>query len=332
MRRNKSKQKSNGVSALGVVGIIAIIGVVAVAIMLMAGVFSVGDTSESDTSESVVGEGGLIPAGVSSELFSKAASLSVKAYDGESASNSQVSTTAYYWVASWDSSANAYGEYEYGGAITTNASVSVSITDVNVGDQVKLIAFDSTYTYGEEVVMTIEAVNDRVTLDVYKASTSQTITFYDENGNVVTNTTSGVTVGTTNYIFEKIRITNTDDYSRIVPRAIGFDYVEASNISEVRVSGLTEISDFNVKLLSGVEHWYDLSGNILNNDITRFDTGSVTISPDGDNVASETLTVYVKDLAPYITEDKKLAYAVQDDTTNKADVGISDLSQAITLV
>lgn len=329
MVNTRSKKKSSGISGFAVFGIAMLAILLTIGILAMTGVFSVSDTGTTGA-ETVVGEGVAIPSGVSSELFGKAAAISVKAYDAESDANSQVATTAYYWVATWDSNSQSFGEYEYGGSIATNASVAVSISDVNVGDKVKLIAFDSTYTYGDEMEMVVKSVNDRATLDVYKASTSQTITFYDEDGDAVTNTTSGVTVGTTNYILDKIRITNTDDYSRIAPKAIGFDYAETTNISEVRVSGLDELS-LNVKRLSGVEHWYDLSGNILNNDMTRYDTGSVTISPDGDNVASETLTVYVIDLAPYITEGKELAYGVQDDTTNKADVGISDLSQAITL-
>lgn len=310
-------------------GVSFLVMILSIGLLSVTGVFSVSDSGEVP-SENVVGSGELIPQGVSSELFGKTAAISVKAYDSESDANSQVATTAHYWIASWDSTENAYSQYEYGGSIATNATTSVSISDVNVGDMVKIIAFDSTYTYGNELEMTVEAANDRAMLDVYKASTSQTITFYDEDGDAVSNTTSGVTVGTTNYILDKIRITNTDDYSRIVPQAIGFNYAESTNISEVRVSGL-DAMDLNVKVLSGVEHWYDLSGNILNNENTRYDTGAVTITPDGDNVAAEQLTVYVIDLAPYITEGKELAYGVQDDTTNKADVGISTLSQAITL-
>lgn len=275
------------------------------------------------------------PKGVSSELYGKTSTLSLAAFDKESDANDQVAVQIHLWKASWDTVTGTYGDFEYIGNYSSSASARTSVTDqALVGDRIKAIAFDSTYDYASDIEFTVTSQNALKNLDTYKGSASATITFFNENGDAISNpTTSGnVTVGTTNYVFDKIRLTNTDDNSRVVPKILAFAYMDASNISEIKVSGLKAYTGEKIKLLSGLDDTYVWQPGNVNDDLSKVETGSVTIVPDGDNVASETVTVYVKDLAPYITEDNQLAYDIQDDSTSRTDVGMADISQAILLV
>ena len=280
-------------------------------------------------------EGGiLLPPGVSEERFGEGATIYVTAFDQESATKAQVVSTAYLWISKWDTTEGVYGDYVYSGSTTTNATLTVSVSGATIGDMVKIIGFDSTYDYGIEQNFVVTKSSETKPLKVHKGTATQTITFYDENGDAVTNTTSGVTVGSTSYIMDKIRVTNTDDYSEWKPYLIGFDYPEVTNVTSIRVSGATEFTG-GFKRLKTVDDWYYLNTAVeaesLNNDKTRIDTGTVTITPDGDAVTAETLTVYVVDLAPYLDNDNALRYGYQSDAVNPTDLGVTDKSQTITL-
>lgn len=299
-----------------------LIWVVVVALLVVGAVSVVTITKLSTTSPSGVvnvGEDGELPEGISAELYGKAATVSLAAFDDQADTATQVAGTAYIWV-----------NGVYAGTATLSSSARVDFESAVVGDSLKIISFDSTYPYGKEVSVVVSKTNLLVNLDVSKGSTSQSITFYDEDGDAVSNTTAGVTVGSTNYIFDKIRIQNTDDKSMYSTYLMGFDYPEVTNITLVKVSGLTTFTG-SVKRLKSVEDWF-LMQQSLNDANTRFDTGSVTVVPDGDNVNAETMTVYVLDNAPYIAKDNTLAYGYEDDDSNPANVGLADISQAITLV
>ena len=280
-------------------------------------------------------EGGIfLPPGVGQERFGESATLYITAFDQESATKAQVEVTNYLWISKWDTTEGVYGDYVYSGSATIASTGTTSVTGATIGDMVKIIGFDSTYDYGIEQNFVVTKSSETKPLKVHKGTATQTITFYDENGDAVTNTTSGVTVGSTSYIMDKIRVTNTDDYSEWKPYLIGFDYPEVTNVTSIRVSGATEFTG-GFKRLKTVDDWYYLNTAVeaesLNNDKTRIDTGTVTITPDGDAVTAETLTVYVVDLAPYLDNDNALRYGYQSDAVNPTDLGVTDKSQTITL-
>lgn len=299
---------------------------IAVFLLLMGtGVFSVGDSG--GTFEPQVGANG-IPEGVTSDNFGKAATLKASVYDIESDDNAQVAATIYYWAAPFNSETGEWDAYQYVGSTTSNATGTVTLSGFTVGSKVKAIAFDSTYAYGVEKEVVVKVADAPLSLDTSKASTSQTLTLYDEDGDSIS---SNVTVGTTNYILEKLRIQNADDKSMWKAKLVGFDYAESTNISEIRLSGAEKYTGEQIKRLKNVEEWFLIEAN-LNDDMTRIDTGDITIVPDGDNVASETLTVYVIDAAPFITVDNQLAYGVQKDDSDRSATGVADKSASITLI
>lgn len=300
--------------------------VVIAALVLVAGlsfytVNRLSVTSEQPAGTVDVGDTGEIAGGgISAELYGKAATVSLAGFDDQADTATQVAGTAYLWV-----------NGVYAGTVTLSSSARASFTDAVVGDTLKIIAFDATYPYGQEATVVVDKTSKLVNLDVSAGSASQSITFYNEDGDAVADPTgTGVTVGSTNYIFDKIRIQNTDDKSLYKTQLIGFDYADETNITEIRVSGLTRFTG-SVRRLKTVEDWFMMQQN-LNDEQTRFDTGSVTVVPDGDNVAAETVTVYVLDNAPYINKENALAYGYENDDSNPADVGLADISQAIKLV
>ncbi len=253
--------------------------------------------------------------------------LQLAAFDGQADTATQVATTGYYWVKS-----KGTEEFVYGGTLSLSASARVNIEDLSINDEVKMIAFDSTYDYGEEKTETVAALGKLVNLNVEKSSTSQEIAFFDENGDVISDPVgTGVTVGSSNYIFTGIRVKNTDDKSLWKTHLIGFDYAENTNISQVKVSGLTRFTESVRKSgAKSVEDWYLLDEN-LNDDKVSVKTGEVTIVTNGEDIASETVTVYVMDKAPYLTKENVLAFGFEDEANNPTDVGIADKTQAITL-
>jgi hypothetical protein len=270
-----------------------------------------GKTGTVDTSKNAItGE-------VSAELFGKDSTLSVAAFDDQAATTTQVAVAGYWWI-----------NDVYAGSEALSATARVDYTGAVVGDKVSFIAFNATYPYGTEVKeLLIDKLGKLVNLKVSLGSTSQTITFYDEDGNVAT---SNVTVGSTNYILDKIRIQNTDDKSMFRAALIGFDYPETTNVTEIKVSGLTRFTG-EVKRLKSVEDWFIMEKD-LNDLATRFDTGAVTIVPNGNAIASETVTVYVVDKAPFVNKDNALAYGYETDATNPIDTGIADLSDTLLLI
>ena len=258
--------------------------------------------------------------GISAELFGKAATLGVAAYDDQADTTTQVATTGYYWI-----------NDKYGGTLTLSASARVNIADAVVGDTVKVIAFDSTYPYGKESTFTVVKQGDLVNLFVSKASTSQSVTFFNENGDIVTDPTgAGITVGATNYVMDKLRLANSDDKSMFKAYLLSFDYVDTSNITEIKVSGLSKYTGvIGRQTLKTAEDYYVMQAD-LNDAATRFDSGSVTIVPNGNNI-HETITVRVSDWAPFIKRDKTLAFGFENDAISPADVGITDVSQTLVL-
>lgn len=331
MARKGSKAKRNGRIAW-VLGIALVLVLVGGGWYMFSAGGDAGSSEKVDPSEEVPVEvdGVKYPTGVNSELFGKASTLTFAAFDRESASESQVATTAYMWVSKWDTDNGEYGPYTYAGTLSLSATARTSSTTAVVGDKVRLIGFDSTYVYGDELEFIVKQSADLKNLNVYNASASSTVTYYDENGDAVTNTTAGVTVGTTNYEFDKIRLKNTDDYTTIRPAVVGFDYAESTNISEIRLAGAEKYT-LKIERLNLDDQFIWTPGDINNADTDK-DTPKVTVVPDGDNVASETLTTYFIDSAPFLTKSQDLGYGVQDDATNPGDVGLSDISQAITLV
>lgn len=250
---------------------------------------------------------------VSAELFGKDATLSVAAFDDQAATTTQVAVDGYWWI-------NGI----FAGSQALQANARVDYTGATVGDKVTFIAFDATYPYGKEVKdLVIDKTSKLLNLMVSAGSTAQTITVFDEDGNAVTDPAgTGVTVGSTNYIMEKIRVQNTDDKSMFKTYLLGFDVAEDTNVSEFKVSGLTAYTG-QVKRLKSVEDWFIMQ-NDLNDAKTRFDSSSVTVVPNGNPVDAETVDIYVLDQAPFINKDNDLAYGVEDDATNPADVGIAD--------
>jgi hypothetical protein len=302
-------------------GTLVIVIVLALLGMASVSLFAINKLSVTQQGTNTVtpDQGQLPSGGVSAELYGKAASVSLAAFDDQASTTTQVATTAYVWV-----------NGVYAGTVALTAGNRTAFTDAVVGDSLDIIAFDSTYPYGQVVEqLLVDKTSMLENLEVSKGSTSQSITYYDEDGDAVTNTTAGVTVGSTNYIFDKIRIQNTDDKSLYTTHLIGFDYADNTNITEVKVSGLTKFTG-SVRRLKTVEDWFLMPQN-LNDDMTRFDTGSVTVVPDGDNVASETMTTYVLDYAPFIDKNNELSFGVEDDASNPSDVGLADISQSITL-
>jgi len=328
-KRSDSRKEDNRFLKGIVITLLIILGVVVTAAVVG---FDVGGDRDSTPSELTQAEVDGELQTISSELYGKSATLKASVYDVESDDRSQVATTIYVWAKHLNTNTNKHeGEYEYIGSFSSNASENVDLTGFVVGDMIKAIAFDSTYHYGIAKEKVISLESSPIELDTSKGSTSQSLSLYDEDGLVISD---NITVGTTNYIMDKLRIQNADDKSLWETKLVGFDYAENTNISEIRLSGAKAYTE-QVKRLKNVEEWYSLSETdtvSLNDDNTRHETGTITIVPDGDNVASETFTVYVIDMAPYLTVDKQLAYGVQDDTKDQADVGIADKSLAITLI
>jgi hypothetical protein len=317
----KTRQQQNAlVWTLGVVALLAV-GFAAYSL-------SVAETTERPDGPAQEIGGVLYPFGVSPELYGKSATLSLAAFDRESRDTAQVNTTAYVWVQRWDS---AKGEFEetkrYLGSATLLESSRVDFSGATTGDRVTLIAFNDDYPYGDVVSFTITRSSETENLNVYAGTSSVAITFYDEDGTV----TTSVDIGSTPYAFEKIRIRNNESFTRFTPRLLGFDYAVDTNISSVQVSGLSKF-DGTVDGLRGVDHWYTISEEALNNARINLDLGPVIVNPTGNEVSGETLTVYVLDLAPYITLDNQLAFGVRDDRIDGNDVGVADQSATITLV
>jgi hypothetical protein len=297
-----------------------------------SGFISVASTKEGralDEPVAIAASG--LPKGVTSDNFGKAGTLSLAAFDQESATKAQVAATAYVWRKEFDASAGKYAdEWTYLGTTTLNASARASFTGVNVGDKVRVIAFDSTYPYGEKQEFVISQTSATLNLKVQKGTTSQTITFFDQNDNAITNptTTGNISMSTTQYKLSRVRIENADDYSSWQPYIVGFDAPSSSNISELRMSGATAYTQ-KIKRFDSLDYVFQFQPGNLNNDVTYVDTGAVTIVPDGDAITSETVTVYVIDLAPFLDNDNQLQYGVQNAAINAADVGIADKSQGI---
>lgn len=331
-RSSGSTWKGIGITLL----ILVVLGIVGAVVM------SLGGNSEEEEqreliNEQLKNEASIYPPDVSKELFGKTSTVSFAAFDKESSSNDQVNVTGYFWVAKWipggkDAEGNElpgqYGEYTYGGSLALLESSRVTTTTPTVGDIVKVIAFDSTYPYGLETEFVVTQQSVLKNLDVYKGSASQSITMYDQDGNTIAH---NVTVGTTQYTLEKLRFANTDDYSTIRPKLIGFDYSETTNISEVQMSGLKKYTE-KIERLKTLEDVFIFEPGDVNNDQTQVDTGTVTIKPDGDDVASETVTIYVVDSAPYIDNNNMLQYGFETDDQTPLGTGIADVTQALLLI
>lgn len=296
-----------------------LIAIFAVAVVSIFAISRMSVTSQPATITSNQLTGGV----VSAELYGKDATVSVGCYNVEADTLAQVADTVYYWV-----------NGDYIGTATCNASARVDISDAVVGDEITLTAFDATYPYAEVKTLTVGKQNENVNINVNDGATigSVTISVYDDSGDKVTNMTGvGVTVGSTNYIIEKVRIENGDDKSLIKIALIGFDYAENTNITEFRMSGASRFTGSVRKSgARSVEDWFVLEAD-LNDDMTRIDTGAVTIVPNGENINAETVTIYVMDRAPFITSNNQLAYGYENDANSPVDVGIADKTQALLL-
>lgn len=278
--------------------------------------------------------GVLYPTGVNDQLFGKAATLSISAFDKESNANSQVAATAYVWTAKWDTTTGTHGDFTYLGSYTLNATGRYIVSgSVTVGDLVKVIAFDGTYKYGTEQQFTVTQTSELTNLDTFKGSTSQTVTWFDQNGVAITNptTTGNISVSTVPYQFDRLRITNTADQTRLVPKVLAFAYSTPTNISRIGVSGLSPYTT-KIKRITNVQDMYVFSPGVLDNANTKAETGTVTVYPTGNNVQSETVTAYVIDVAPFLGVKNDLQYGIQDDSINQNDVGVADVSQGILLI
>ena len=275
--------------------------------------------------QAAIGEVPLAPVesetGVSAELFGKSASLSIAAFDVEQDTSTQVNSTYYFWI-----------NEVYGGSSTTGASSRVSMTDSSVGDTVKIVAFDATYPYGTIMEKLVEKQSgDLWNLEVSSGSTAYNLTLYDEDNDAISVDSNNVTIGATNYIADKLRIKNEDDKSVFDLCAIGFGTVSASNVSDVKVSGLTASTAIPKRYKDTVDYIFEFDTKRLNDDDTRYDTGAVTIVPDGDNLA-ETMTVYMIDCGMFITVDNQLGTGIQTDALNPAETALDDQSLDVVIL
>lgn len=318
-----------------------VLGIVAVlAIAVAAYQFSVAGSSdkvkpgtEKDVPVNQDNLGVYLPEGVTSDNMGKAATLSLAAYDQESNTKAQVAVPAYTWRKQFNSATGKYDDdWTYMGATTLSATARTSISGFNVGDKVRIIAFNGTYPYGDEYNVVVQQTSKTQNLDVHKGTTAATITFYDKNDNAISNptTTGNVSIGTTKYEFKKIAISGLDDQTSFSPKLLVFGVPTVTNISEVRLSGATEYSK-KINRITGSTYAFEVTADMLNNANTEFDSGAFSIVPNGNNIISETVTAYVIDEAPFIDTQNQLQYGVQDDRISHSDVGISDFSQGILL-
>jgi hypothetical protein len=276
-------------------------------------------------------DGVLLPPGVTSDNLGKAASLSLAAYDQESNSKAQVAVPAHTWAKAFNSVDGTYAEeWDYMGPSTLTATGRTTVSGFNVGDKVRIIAFNGSYIYGDKYEIVVTETSARKNLDVYKGATSATITFFDENDNAVSNptTTGNVTIGSVIYNFAGIKLTNGADQTGLRPYVISVDIPTTTNISEIRLSG-AETYDKKVKRLAGFDYSFVWDPGNVNNAKNQVKTGTFSIVPDGDNIQKELINVTISDMAPFIDNDNQLAYGVQDDELNAADVGAADFSQAL---
>jgi len=293
------------------------LGLVLIAGIMIFGIASINKTTE----QSAIQTSTDVATGVSSELLGKTSTVTVLCYDIEQDTSTRANSTVYAWVD---------GVYVGTDVCNNTEGATVSAT---VGQTVEVIAFDATYDYGtaQEFVVNSQALTKNVEVSLGATANGVTVVLFDENGNVLS-AGGNVTVGTTAYTFDKFRIENTDDKSLSVLCGLGINFPTGTNASEVQLSGMTQAGVIPKRLKDTVDYWYEMDNIKLNDDNTRFETGTFKVVPDGDNIAIENMNVTIADCAPFLTVTNELGVGVQSDATNPTDVGRTDETLVISLL
>lgn len=292
------------------------IGAIAVVALLLSGVISIkpgGEPSVVPTVPETAGQPGAVEVG-------KSATLEVAAFNDQADSATQVAlaTGMYAWK---------------NGVLIMNggALVADDRLDINAatGDELTLIAFDSTYPYAKPQTTTIKSETQFENLavsDVIAGGNLQIKYYYD---GAVLSAPETVTMGADEVLaLDDISLKINTNNAAFNLGAVCFDTITDSNISNIDVNGLTKIT-VPERIDNTVDYCYEAPEQLLT-EWETFKTGNIEITADSDNPA-ENVTVYVIDKAPYIKIDQTLGFGYETDETSPSDVGLADITDTLVI-
>lgn len=225
--------------------------------------------------------------------------------------------------------------YQVSESVTTvlsSASDRVKLGDFNAGEEVSLVAFNSSdYFYSEMKEVTVDEPIKRPNLDTYKPISSSNVVLdvFGENDN---KNPSSISLGADDsYTFEDLKVAADASDRTYNPKIVAFKY--SDNISEVVYSSedIKEMESVPDSLSNYDQAFiaFDAKkGEPLLMERESENTGQFTVVSDKDSdPASESLDIAVKDSALHLTDEGTWKYAVEDSSDN--DVGVSDVTKSI---
>lgn len=263
---------------------------------------------------------------------SESGTLSVAAYDEAADSTTQVASELYVWNTEFDTMYQKTG----------SASSWTDFSNFNGQDGYKAVSFDSTYPYGKVAEGKVTRKTTPQKLSVYEGVSSSNLdqrVYYD--GDSVSSISLGADEQKTlDSIYAKV---NTNDKT-FNPRLVVVDYSDSSNVSDVRMPSAESVKVPENLKDSGYDDAFRVKWDVAGEKVQAgqgapimmgYDSGrtvsGMTIQADADGTSGETITIGLVDYAPFINQNDDLAYGVTDDSSTPSDVGLSLMTQTLTL-
>ena len=323
--------------------------VVMLAVLAVTAIIGVGYFVYSDMQQTALQEEEAEKAAVEgpTTLQGKAATVSTVAYDkAADVASTQAAAPLYLIVGNSDSPITATADSITGESFAAdNSSLSTSTTTdttsgVNVGDTIIGIASNNTWYGAPGAVETIDSQNYKYDVDVYRVATNGgKVTWYDEDDNSFTNSTSNITVAASQeYTFSKLKIEN--NVSNRAWNIAGFYLQEptGTNITSYALDGTTsgdyevgiskDSTAYSLESRDNVDVVFALDEAVLLLEYDKIYTPSLTVEADGDgcNTGEEMAKLKVFDANWYRSNKQQaMLFGAEDDKDSPADIGGNDL-------
>lgn len=333
-------------------GMSALWAIVFLGALLVGGIFWVGFTQQSAVSDEATQK--QVEVATSALKKDVAATVRFRAYDQESAANSQVATSVS--VEEWSDGAYGKGDLNLiadGSSLSATDSTSVPTT---TGRWLKACAFNTSTYYGECKTFEVEKETDNRELKVYAVTPSMELSCYDdglikgtagENGNAVgaISGSCNVTIGASQTLsldYLKINLNRSDSAFNF--KAVGINVTSGTNFNSVKMdgsgivesgssattSGVATFSAYNTKIQrfkNDVEYVFAVPAPIMMHEFDVLKTPPIQFEASSTNpLENGTFVIIDESFYKSVTgaTRNQIASGMEDDQATNADVGTRD--------
>lgn len=276
-----------------------------------------------------------------------AATLKTRAYDRESAANSQVAATLY--VEEWNGQGGGVGDFQLIEDATAMSASAATSTATSVGAHLKVCSFDSTY-YGNCDEVLVDKETKPISIDSFahvgSGSTAVKLTLYD-SGSALTVNNLTLGSGQTDAL-DYLRLEVNQSNKAFNFKMLAFDLGATNNITNIEAAGnlafeglsgasgsLTESSVVPRRLRSALDYVFIVDSAIMLHEWEVLKTSSLSFQAESGQNPYEDLTIYVIDESRFKSVQgataNRILVGVETDADSAADVGASDQTLTLSL-